>query len=144
MKKKCRKVLLVQKKALPLHSQFRNDLLTTNNNGIWCNGNTTDSGPVIPGSSPGIPTKSIFLFRKMLFCFICPSYGSGTIIILSLYSCGCMLKKGLSGKVRVSGFFRLVTPYVRNKVVPLPYGTDQATTRHSSGCAYRQLRCCKF
>ena len=24
--------------------------------GIWCNGNTTDSGPVIPGSSPGIPT----------------------------------------------------------------------------------------
>ena len=44
----------------------------------------------------------------------------------------------------VSGFFRLVTPYVRNKVVPLPYGTDQATTRHSSGCAYRQLRCCKF
>ena len=26
--------------------------------GIWCNGNTTDSGPVIPGSSPGIPTSS--------------------------------------------------------------------------------------
>ncbi len=26
--------------------------------GIWCNGNTTDSGPVIPGSSPGIPTTS--------------------------------------------------------------------------------------
>ena len=25
--------------------------------GIWCNGNTTDSGPVILGSSPGIPTK---------------------------------------------------------------------------------------
>ena len=25
--------------------------------GIWCNGNTTDSGPVIPGSSPGIPTS---------------------------------------------------------------------------------------
>ena len=25
-------------------------------NGIWCNGNTTDSGPVIPGSNPGIPT----------------------------------------------------------------------------------------
>ena len=47
-------------------------------------------------------------------------------------------------RLRVCGFFRLVTPYVRNKVVPLPYGTDQATTRHSSGCAYRQLRCCKF
>ena len=51
---------------------------------------------------------------------------------------------GISIKKGVSGFFRLVTPYVRNKVVPLPYGTDQATTCHSSGCAYRQLRCCKF
>ena len=27
--------------------------------GIWCNGNTTDSGPVIPGSSPGIPTHTV-------------------------------------------------------------------------------------
>ena len=27
------------------------------NIGIWCNGNTTDSGPVIPGSNPGIPTE---------------------------------------------------------------------------------------
>ena len=27
-------------------------------------------------------------------------------------------------KLGVSGFLRLVTPYVRNKVVPLPYGTD--------------------
>ncbi len=26
------------------------------NIGIWCNGNTTDSGPVILGSSPSIPT----------------------------------------------------------------------------------------
>ncbi len=24
---------------------------------LWCNGNTTDSGPVIPGSSPGSSTK---------------------------------------------------------------------------------------
>ena len=24
--------------------------------GIWCNGNTADSGPAFPGSSPGIPT----------------------------------------------------------------------------------------
>ena len=33
---------------------------------------------------------------------------------------------------------------IMNKVVPLPYGTDQATTCHPSGCAYRQLRCCKL
>lgn len=25
---------------------------------LWCNGNTTDSGPVIPGSSPGSSTKT--------------------------------------------------------------------------------------
>ena len=24
---------------------------------LWCNGNTTDSGPVIPGSNPGNSTK---------------------------------------------------------------------------------------
>ena len=27
--------------------------------GIWCNGNTADSGPAFPGSSPGIPTQEI-------------------------------------------------------------------------------------
>ena len=26
--------------------------------GIWCNGNTADSGPAFPGSSPGIPTEN--------------------------------------------------------------------------------------
>ena len=25
--------------------------------GAWCNGNTTGSDPVIPGSNPGAPTK---------------------------------------------------------------------------------------
>ena len=25
--------------------------------GLWCNGNTADSGPAFPGSSPGSPTK---------------------------------------------------------------------------------------
>ena len=29
--------------------------------GIWCNGNTTDSGPVFPGSNPGIPTKKLLV-----------------------------------------------------------------------------------
>ena len=27
------------------------------NFGLWCNGNTADSGPAFPGSSPGSPTK---------------------------------------------------------------------------------------
>ena len=25
--------------------------------GVWCNGNTADSGPAFPGSSPGTPTE---------------------------------------------------------------------------------------
>ena len=29
--------------------------------GLWCNGNTTDSGPVIPGSNPGSPTIGTFI-----------------------------------------------------------------------------------
>ena len=33
-----------------------NHYLATKHIGIWCNGNTTDSGPVILGSSPSIPT----------------------------------------------------------------------------------------
>ena len=32
--------------------------------GIWCNGNTTDSGPVIPGSNPGIPTNKLLIKDK--------------------------------------------------------------------------------
>lgn len=32
--------------------------------GLWCNGNTTDSGPVIPGSNPGSPTKTIPFFTR--------------------------------------------------------------------------------
>lgn len=33
-------------------------------------GNTTDSGPVIPGSSPGIPTKKDFEISES-FLFLC-------------------------------------------------------------------------
>ena len=35
--------------------------------GLWCNGNTTDSGPVIPGSNPGSPTNhQLFNDKKPL------------------------------------------------------------------------------
>lgn len=37
--------------------------------GIWCNGNTTDSGPVIPGSNPGIPTTTKTACRSSASCF---------------------------------------------------------------------------
>ena len=39
------------------------------NIGIWCNGNTADSGPAFPGSSPGIPTKRERNLRVALFLF---------------------------------------------------------------------------
>ena len=32
--------------------------LAKRNIGLWCNGNTTDSGPVILGSNPGSPTQT--------------------------------------------------------------------------------------
>ena len=46
--------------------------------GLWCNGNTTDSGPVIPGSNPGSPTNHqlfndknpLKLQFKRVFCFL--------------------------------------------------------------------------
>ena len=40
------------------------------NIGIWCNGNTTDSGPVILGSSPSIPTKQSLFITNRLFSYI--------------------------------------------------------------------------
>ena len=58
-----------------MHFNFYSYLCTRNKGtscadiGIWCNGNTTDSGPVILGSSPSIPTAdiqseaSVFLFN---------------------------------------------------------------------------------
>ena len=54
---------IIEKKARLVCRFFRND-------GRWCNGNTTDSGPVIEGSSPSRPTKEdlgnrvFFYFRK--------------------------------------------------------------------------------
>ncbi len=47
--------------------------------GLWCNGNTTDSGPVILGSSPGSPTQkkgmSIGTFPFLLPCPECRDRG---------------------------------------------------------------------
>ena len=36
--------------------------------GLWCNGNTTDSGPVILGSSPGSPTVETLLWSVFFCC----------------------------------------------------------------------------
>ena len=58
----------VREKCVPLHSQFRNK--GCNQIGVWCNGNTTDSGPVILGSSPSTPTGKAEQF-KTAWLFSC-------------------------------------------------------------------------
>ena len=49
--KKIAEMFAIPKLFVSLHPQ-------TEIIGLWCNGNTTDSGPVIPGSNPGSPTKN--------------------------------------------------------------------------------------
>ena len=56
-----------------INSNFAAQFSNCNFNiGIWCNGNTTDSGPVILGSSPSIPTitKVFSSRRKHFFDFL--------------------------------------------------------------------------
>ena len=63
------KVLVVYKKVVPLHPQIE----ICYNIGVWCNGNTADSGPAFPGSSPGTPTqekKKGFHCGKPFFLFV--------------------------------------------------------------------------
>ena len=36
---------------------IRNKSVLKTKFGVWCNGNTADSGPAFPGSSPGTPTR---------------------------------------------------------------------------------------
>ena len=43
------------KKVVPLQRQTKR-LTQYNDFGLWCNGNTTDSGPVFLGSNPSSPT----------------------------------------------------------------------------------------
>ena len=52
-------------------------ILQSKSIGIWCNGNTADSGPAFPGSSPGIPTtkkKEIEQTPNLFFCIIISKY----------------------------------------------------------------------
>ena len=63
----------------------------TKNNGLWCNGNTTDSGPVILGSNPGSPAiKKEYINRCVPFlvngCFQTGARQGG--LGLSLFSLG--------------------------------------------------------
>ena len=48
-------MLPFRKKVVNLQTIFTDNVLFI---GVWCNGNTTDSGPVILGSSPSTPTAA--------------------------------------------------------------------------------------
>ena len=66
IRKKSFKNLWIKKKAVSLQRQNQNGCFDRKI-GIWCNGNTTDSGPVFPGSNPGIPTdKSLVKDKDLL------------------------------------------------------------------------------
>jgi hypothetical protein len=53
MKKKLPYRLFILKKYVLLHSLTTRELTSLIEIVQWCNGSTTDSGPVSPGSSPG-------------------------------------------------------------------------------------------
>ena len=55
--KKIAEMFAIPKLFVSLHPQ-------TKIIGLWCNGNTTDSGPVIPGSNPGSPTESTTMISQ--------------------------------------------------------------------------------
>ena len=59
--KKSSKNICITKKCCTFASQL--------SIGLWCNGNTADSGPAFPGSSPGSPTES-FSYAETLFLYM--------------------------------------------------------------------------
>ena len=63
---------LVRVRVAQLHCEVLTERIS-HQFGLWCNGNTTDSGPVFLGSSPSSPTKkevwyhtSFFVVRRYL------------------------------------------------------------------------------
>ena len=88
-KKKSANILEVERKDVTLH---RKTEINLNNIGIWCNGNTADSGPAFPGSSPGIPTKRNLPHGKFLLfssnnALLSLSITASTISLRSLRLC---------------------------------------------------------
>ena len=69
-----RVVQLIQRFGSP-HGEEPN-----NKFGLWCNGNTTDSGPVFLGSNPSSPTARENACKSILSLFLhfmmCPKKGS--------------------------------------------------------------------
>ena len=68
---------------------IRNKRVLKTKFGVWCNGNTADSGPAFPGSSPGTPTKRIANMAVLFFCI----QSFSTRCVIFFYRKGCEFKK---------------------------------------------------
>ena len=88
-----------------INSNFAAQFSNCNFNiGIWCNGNTTDSGPVILGSSPSIPTFiKVFSFRrKHFFDFLKTAFS-----LSSSTKCGSVVKPSCNSSPHAHNFISL-------------------------------------
>ena len=71
-----------------LSSTFASSLRQEHIIGLWCNGNTTDSGPVIPSSNLGSPTSRPPPNTEVFFVLFSSAVGtSGT------FCCRCSVRK---------------------------------------------------
>ena len=119
--KKCGKNLQFRKKAVPLHSEMRNKRVSLQDIGLWCNGNTADSGPAFPGSSPGSPTRERAT-NVALFSFIPLLLQVGEIFFsylkkekLTLPQARCSTKRGCALKSWVLPCSRTSNPSSRSR-----------------------------
>ena len=98
------KVFVIPEKAVPLHSHFKKcscdvrlhlskkrafclrfALTLSPKIGVWCNGNTADSGPAFPGSSPGTPTDYKRFPRRKPLIFIPKIKIKSNLFCISLF-----------------------------------------------------------
>ena len=91
--------------------QIRNNILLLqcqkrqHNIGLWCNGNTTDSGPVIPSSNLGSPTKSRDI-KSWLFCLYSFAYPP------SEFRFAHLLIKPITASIRITIFKTIHLPFL--------------------------------
>ena len=73
--------LAIKKRRDSLLESDKYSLATDKHIGVWCNGNTADSGPAFSGSSPDTPTltKEVLISSRDLFFYLHVS--------LYIYSC---------------------------------------------------------
>ena len=69
-----------------LSSTFASSLRQEHIIGLWCNGNTTDSGPVIPSSNLGSPTPRPPQSAEVFFVALSPS----AVVALDIFCYGVL------------------------------------------------------